>query len=110
MRSFLRGKLGDQLWPSNYHLTFSLSENNVCEAETTLYAGGNVAVVFWPVVPRFWKGFEVVDGDQHDARFLDPLGTVVGLGSKGIARKDLSGFVVQTDNSDSLLSQLQHAS
>src|SRR5215467_2751540 len=32
--------------PPNYHLTFSLAENNQAEAYTVLEAGGNVAMVF----------------------------------------------------------------
>ena len=33
-------------WPDNYHITFSLSENNDAAAAQVLEAGGNVAMVF----------------------------------------------------------------
>lgn len=36
----------------------------------------------------------VVDGDEHDLRFLDPDGAIVYLKAKGRARKDDSGFVL----------------
>ena len=94
MNEFLAGRIGDKPWPSNYHLTFSLSEKNAADAASILQRGGNVAVVFSPWVPRTWRGFETIDGDEHDSRFLDPRPRVVGLSAKGIASDDLSGFVV----------------
>lgn len=97
MRRFLKGKNGNKPWPKNYHLTFSMSETNHVEAMNVLAAGGNVAVVFWPKLPKAWLNLPVIDGDAHDARFLDPKGVIVGLSAKGIAREDLSGFVVHTD-------------
>ena len=36
----------------------------------------------------------VVDGDEHDLRFLDPAGAVVYLKAKGPARHDRTGFVL----------------
>lgn len=92
-------------FPVNYHLTFSLSERNAHHAKEVLDWGGNVAAVFWPSLPESWKGYEVVDGDKYDARFLDQgppekrPGVVIGLSAKGfVAQKDdLSGFVIRTD-------------
>jgi hypothetical protein len=85
--------------PANYHLTFSLSETNLDQALAALARGFNVAVVF-AVVPATWRGFAVIDGDQHDLRHLDPravpgaCGVVVGLSPKGLkAKRDTSGFV-----------------
>jgi hypothetical protein len=50
-------------------------------------------------LPDLWYGYEVVDGDSTDLRFLDPKGGyVIGLRAKGKARKDTSGFVVQSCN------------
>jgi hypothetical protein len=81
----------------NYHITFSLSENNLSAALETLAHGSNVAVVFdtkkGGPLPTTWKGFDVVDGDISDLRFLDKAGVVVGLRAKGRAKKDCSGFV-----------------
>lgn len=85
----------DKEFPSNYHLTFSLSETNQKLGEMILEMGGNVAVVFRNQLPKTWKGFEVVNGDETDLRFLDKKGVVVGLIEKGLAKKDETGFVVE---------------
>jgi len=79
-------------WPQNYHLTFSADRNNKKEAREILQHGGNVAMAFWPELPRTWWGVPVIDGDTHDARFLDKPGCIVGLRAKSPARVDLSGF------------------
>lgn len=85
--------------PENYHLTFSRSESNEPTALALLEKGVNVAVVFAGTKPTQWNGFEVIDGDEHDLRQLDPRGPrgfVIALSPKGVkARKDTSGFVVR---------------
>jgi hypothetical protein len=91
MKAFLR----DDDWPNNYHLTFSAAPGNHEMARQVLDSGGNVALVFWPKVPASFWGFRVIDGDNHDARFLDSQGVVVGLSAKGLARVDRSGFTVR---------------
>lgn len=82
-------------FPENYHLTFSRSEHNDNVCEMVLAMGGNVAVVFRNQLPDTWKGYEVVNGDETDLRFLDKRGVVVGLIEKGKAKKDESGFVLE---------------
>lgn len=82
-------------WPENYHLTFSGDGSKPNVSQRILQKGNNVAVVFWPELPEQWWGFQVIDGDVHDARFFDPRGVIVGLRAKGIARVDLGGFVVR---------------
>lgn len=94
MQRFLNGEL-----PSNYHLTFSCSEHNEKIAQLVLQMGGNVAVVFRNQLPDTWHGYEVVNGDESDLRFLDKKGVVVGLIEKGLAKKDLTGFVKEGVNS-----------
>ena len=47
------------------------------------------------VVPTEWLGLKVIDGDEHDLRFIDPVGVIVGLKAKGKAKKDQTGFVVR---------------
>lgn len=89
---------------ANYHLTFSHSESNAIECMRALENGLNVAMVFDTrkgyALPKTWCGFEVIDGDLSDLRFLDTPGTVVGLRAKGtIAKHDCSsGFVVSSAN------------
>ena len=86
--------------PVNYHLTFSLGASMTDEtARAILKRGHNLAVVFdtakGRALPETWNGFPVIDGDESDARFLDPRGCVVGLRAKGRAKRDTSGFVVR---------------
>lgn len=79
-----------------YVVTFSRSEVNESDAIDVLSSGGIVAVVF-DKIPKTWKGFRVVDGDERDDLMLDVRGAVVlGLKAKGKARYDESGFVVST--------------
>ena len=96
MIKYLKGEL-----PSNYHLTFSRNEKNDFQATQVLKAGGNVAVVFRRELPKTYKGFKVITGDEHDLRFLDQKNVVVGLKEKlslnkktGKLDRDTSGFVV----------------
>lgn len=93
--------------PRNYHLTFSLKEANDADAIEALANGMNVAAVFnvrrgQPLPLRYLLGagvvdlpatVDVIDGDLHDFRPLDPRGVVVGLRAKGKAISDASGFV-----------------
>jgi hypothetical protein len=80
--------------PANLSLTLSLAEDNVEACLDALQAGHNVAVIFRNAKPATWHGFEVIDGDKHDLRHLDPKGVVVGLTPKGAkAKADRSGMV-----------------
>ena len=38
---------------------------------------------------------DVISGDDHDLRFTDPHGKIIGLEAKGKAKHDNSGFVVK---------------
>ncbi len=87
--------------PKNYHLTFSRSEVNETECVEALALGFNVAVVFrnMPQLASVaYLGKPLLNGDDHDLRFLDrspgKFGAVIALKAKGKARKDASGFVV----------------
>lgn len=77
----------------NYHLTFSKADGNDIDTRLAVNKGMNVAVVF-NEVPETFLGRPVVNGDDTDLRFLDPVSVVVGLKAKGKARKDMTGFVV----------------
>ena len=82
--------------PSNYHLTFSLSETNMDQAIHVLANRKNVAVVFGDGQPETFMGHRVIDGTEHDLRHLDPQPVIVGLDPKGSkAKNDTSGFVVR---------------
>lgn len=86
---------------SNYRLTFSYSGENWADCVAALEHGVNVAVVFdtkkGKELPATWRGYKVIDGDEHDLRFLDERTVIVGLRAKGAAKKDAaSGFVVSS--------------
>jgi hypothetical protein len=111
--------LEKRVWPENYSLTFSRSEDNARECAQVLRAGGNVAAVYSrglfgrfefseqgisdPVFaprakggkPHFGETYLTFNGDQTDLRFLDPSGVVVALKAKGDAKGDRSGFVIK---------------
>lgn len=88
MMDFLNGKLN-----KNYYLTFSRSENNDTQVVEVMKAGGNVAVVF-DKLPQTYLGYKVIDSDESDLRFNDEKNIICGLKSKGKAKKDTSGFVI----------------
>jgi hypothetical protein len=88
---------------SNYHLTFSLKENNDKDARSALLQGYNLAVVFkldrTDAKPVSWQGYPVINGDETDVRFMDTKGGhIVGLFPKGKARYDTTGFVRSVDS------------
>ncbi len=92
----------DSPLPKNYHLTFSRSEVNHDKAMGLLNRGFNVAMVF-DKLPSTYEGFEVVNGDESDLRFLDKKGVIVGLKYKKMTGKGAdnllaftSGFAIET--------------
>lgn len=81
MIQYLNGGL-----PSNYQLTFSLSEDNLLNALNVLNLGGNVAAVFADLdraIVDGWNGYKVINADKHDLRFLDAKNVICGLSFKG---------------------------
>ena len=62
--------------PANLDLTFSLHEENRDKAAEAIRRGFNVAVVFADFLPDEYDlgdgPIQVIDGDKHDLRFLDP--------------------------------------
>ncbi len=87
--------------PSNYHVTFSLSENNDRLALRALECGLNVAVpmhIKKHEPPTLFSGYPTVDGDLHDYRCFDPKGGhIVCLSPKGRAAKKDHEFVKDID-------------
>lgn len=82
--------------PKNYHLTFSMKEDNESKAIEVLKMGGNVAVVFRHSLPETYLGYRVINGVDTDLRFKDEKNVIVGLIAKGKAKKDMSGFVKES--------------
>jgi hypothetical protein len=82
--------------PANYKLTYSNHESmQLDELKMLLDSQRNVATVF-ETVPKTYLGYQVINGDESDLRFLDPQGVIVGLTAKGKAKKDTTGFVVRS--------------
>ena len=88
---FVNGSL-----PKNYHITYSLNEDNKKQAFDILKRGGNISVVFRKSLPTQFNGYKVVNADTNDLRFLDPYNSIAGLVAKGKAKNDFSGFVLDT--------------
>ena len=86
---FVNGNL-----PKNYHITYSLNEDNKKLALDILKRGGNISAVFRKSLPTQFKGYKVVNADTNDLRFLDPSNSIAGLVAKGKAKNDYSGFVL----------------
>ena len=86
---------GRKKLPSNYHLTFSASEENTLEVRQAMADGMSVAAVF-DHVPASYAGFPVINGDEDDLRFLDPPGSVIGLKAKGPAKNHTTTFVIRS--------------
>jgi hypothetical protein len=82
--------------PSNYHLTYSLNEDNKDKALNILKLGGNIAAVFRAHLPKSFNGYKVINADESDLRFLDGNNIIAGLKAKGKARTDYSGFVLES--------------
>jgi hypothetical protein len=94
--------------PSNYHLTYSRSENTSLEFIRELIGRGiNVAIPFdcsKHQLPSQWQGIPIIDGDMHDSRFMDAKGCIVGLAVKGDGKKmeaTSSSFIVSTESTES---------
>jgi hypothetical protein len=90
VRNFIAGKL-----PYNYDLMYSRHEFTAPGLVRKLTnMGVNVAVVFRKEIPAAFQGVDVISGMEHDFRFMDKKGCVVGLIARGRAKHDTSGFVV----------------
>jgi len=73
----------------NYDLTLSYyhnpktGKNNLKQCLDYLRKGGNIAFIYGQDMPKTWNGFDVIDGDSTDLRFLDKKGLAVALYVKG---------------------------
>lgn len=86
--------------PANYDLTFSYSGVAAFReyAQRAIDNGMRVAVVFRTreSIPETFQGMQCIGGDDSDVRHLEPKGVVVALYAKGRAKRDGSGFVIDT--------------
>ena len=108
--AFARGNL-----PNNYHVTFSRSDTNSGIAARVLRAGGNVALVVDSNVRVDFNDPRLIDGDNHDARFLDgrsPEGLIVVLKAKGSLRGQGTdaGFCLNQSGFESFLASTENIS
>jgi hypothetical protein len=74
---------------SNYDLTYSFSGYNMMDCINLLKEGkGRVAMVFeGKKLPTKWSGYDVIDGDAYDMRYLDEQNVIVGLKFKKVRNK-----------------------
>ena len=83
----IRSKIESMINGSNpVHQTYSFNERTKWrDVETYVSNGVNVAIPFFDSktlksgIPDCYKGIKVIDGDQTDLRFTDPVGVIVGL-------------------------------
>lgn len=97
-------RLYDETLPSNYYLCLSGSAADARYLKTCKQAEAAGKSVVWVArddevkVRLMQEGLQtctsVVDGDEHDLRFLDPTGARVVLRAKGSAKKETNGFVL----------------
>tara|TARA_R110000823_G_scaffold39287_8_gene105109 strand:+ start:2861 stop:3556 length:696 start_codon:yes stop_codon:yes gene_type:complete len=84
--------------PANYKLMFSYSGARTYQKQVAkLPDGYPMAVVFRHTLPTHFRGRVVIDGDKSDLDNLRGGHVVVGLLAKGKAKKDTSGFVVDSN-------------
>lgn len=96
----------------NYDVTFSFDGENWDICEKYLKQGGKVAVVFdcfdnnkKQILPKFYKGYKVIDGNTNDMRYLNEGGTIIGLHYHSVANNYKNGhyedietpFIVKTN-------------
>jgi hypothetical protein len=102
VRRYVNGDL-----PSNLHITLSRSEDNHDFCMEMLATGKiNVAIPFYGEHPETFYGYPLINGDDHDLRFLDDGGgKIVALKFKGyenrIKASKERGFIVEANEENS---------
>lgn len=84
--------------PGNYDLTYSfsaLTPKPISIKGLSNPHNSRTAVVFHKRedIPKTFRGWPVVDGDDTDVRHIEPRNVVVALYAKGNAKNDHTGFV-----------------
>ena len=80
---------------NNYDLTFSFDGYNWDECKHFMDNGGRCAVVFDGELPKYYKGYKVIDGNQYDMRYMDESGVIVGLHYHRTANDYVNGKYVE---------------
>ena len=99
-KTVARARRHDPSREENYSLALSFTgaPANAAACREYLARGGRVAVVFDGPIPvgAEFLGAEIVNGDDHDAIWLQPPGSVLGLTPKGAKAKaaDCGGWKV----------------
>lgn len=82
----------------NYDLTFSYDGTNEEICKQFLANGGKVAVVYdiynengKQTLPEKWWGYDVVDANGYDMRYLDPSSTIMGLHYHRVGKDYVNG-------------------
>ena len=87
--------------PENYDLTFSYSGAIAFQpyVKKAIESGMRIAAVFRnrDDIPAKFMGMDCIDGDNSDIRHIEPKGVIVALYAKGQAKKDNSGFVIDSN-------------
>lgn len=102
----------------NYDITFSFDGENWDFCEEFLNMGGKVAVVFdikdsngKQILPKYYKGYKVIDANNDDMRFLNENGTIMGLHYHTTANNYKNGkyedietpFIIKANDKDLIL-------
>lgn len=86
--------------PSNYDLTISYSGAPEFQKyiQKSILAGERIAAVFRTQenIPETFLGMDCIGGDDSDVRHVEPKNVIVALYAKGKAKKDASGFVIDS--------------
>lgn len=92
---------------TNYDLTFSFNGYNLADCISLLNAGkGRVAIVFeGKKLPIKFAGFDVIDADLYDMRFIDQKNVFCGLKFKKVRNKidtSKNRFIIPQNSSFSI--------
>lgn len=85
--------------PNVYRIVSGTEFTTAADVQALVEQGLNITIPFdckKGELPTEWHGARVVSGDDHDLRFLDPSGVVVGLAAKrvvGHTVADSRGFI-----------------
>lgn len=81
----------------NYDLTFSFNGHNWTICESLLKKRHKVAVVFNGKLPKKYRGYNVIDGNKYDMRYIDKGGQIIGLTYHKVANNYKNGKYKKPD-------------